>query len=332
MLVGYMEGLAFDEQRPNWDGDGPRPLKWTAWYPAAEGVPEQRTAPPFWFEEAPVVREAPLLLLAGAYPLVLLSLGTGGVAAGLAWLGHRLAQRGFVVLAVNHHGNTGNEPYRAEGFVCLWERARDLSALLDQTDWRQRLGGRLKPWAYIAGFSAGAYAAMLLMGARVAYSQFEPANPVKSPLRGPREFPNLADEIPVLLERSAVFRQSWARRSDNYADGRFGAALALAPGRSVLGFAAESLTRINRPVQMIVGDADTIAPAATCAGWLHSRVPGSRLAILGTGVGHYAFLPEPTPFGRQEAPDIFVDAAGVDRRAIHDQVAASAISTFGEAP
>ena len=58
-------------------------------------------------------------------------MGPAELALGMEWLGRRLAQRGFIALAVNHHGNTGLEVYRAEGFLCLWERARDLSALLD---------------------------------------------------------------------------------------------------------------------------------------------------------------------------------------------------------
>jgi predicted dienelactone hydrolase len=330
MPVGFMEGLSFDLQRPNWDGDGPRPLKWAAWYPAANGAKEQPSSVPSWFREAATARDAPLLQTEIGYPLVLLSHGAGGVAVGLGWLGHRLAQRGFVALAVNHHGNTGVEPYRAEGFLCLWERARDLSALLDQNDWRDRLAADLSDRVCVAGFSAGAYAAMLLMGARVAYSQFEPANPLKSPVRGPREYPNLAIQIPSLLESNAVFKESWGRRSDSCSDDRFRAALVLAPGRSVLGFAPESLTQITRPIRIIVGDADTIAPAAECSGWLHSRVPGSELEML-LGAGHYVFLPEAASLGLKQAPEIFVDATGVDRRTIHNHVAQSATRFVGAA-
>jgi predicted dienelactone hydrolase len=312
--------------------EGLSPLKWAAWYPAIASAAERPISTPSWFREAPVARDAGLLPAERPHPLVLLSHGTGGVAAGLAWLGHRLAQRGFVVLAVNHHGNTAAEPYRAEGFLCLWERARDLSVLLGKSDWRERLGGNFNGDVYVGGFSAGAYTAMLLMGARVAYSQFESGNPRKSPIRGPREFPNLADEIPSLLESNAVFNKSWQRRSDSYSDERFSAALVLAPGRSVLGFATESLMGIDRPIRIIVGDADAIAPAAECSGWLHNHLRGSELEILGSGVGHYVFLPEATPLGLAEAPDILTDASGVDRRAIHDHVALSATTLFGSAP
>jgi predicted dienelactone hydrolase len=327
MPVGYKEGLSFDAQRLNWRGDGPRPLAWYVWYPTAAGAVERIASAPSWFEEGPLAPDAELKPSEKPYPLVLLSHGAGGVAAGLEWLGHRLAQRGFVALAVNHHGNTGAEPFRAEGFLCLWERALDLSALLSDNGWRRKLAGDVSANACVAGFSAGAYAAMLLMGARVTFSQFEPENPVKSPLGGPREFPNLTDEIPALLEKNAVFQKSWERRKESYADNRFSAALALAPGRSVLGLEEKSLMRINKPVQIFVGAADTIAPPEQCSGWLHKCVSSSALEVL-PKAGHYIFLPEPSPLGLEKEPDVFIDAPGVDRNSVHERVALSAIELF----
>ncbi|MEM7237274.1 MAG: alpha/beta fold hydrolase [Pseudomonadota bacterium] len=328
ITVGFTEGLSFDPRRPNWDGDGPRPLHWFAWYPAVDTLPGKVSSERTWFQAGPIARDACLRPSHNAYPLVLLSHGTGGIAAGLEWLAHPLASSGFVVLAMNHHGNTGSEPQRAEGFLCLWERAADLTALLDDQGWRTRLKGDFKKQAAIAGFSAGAYTAMLLMGARVAYTQFEAGNPEKSPIRGPIEFPNLADEIPTLLNRSEVFRDSWERRSDHYADDRMKSALVLAPGRSIRGFSKKSLHHIKSPIQIITGESDLIAPVEHCASWLHNELPISNLQILEAGVGHYTFLPEPSPLGLKEAPDVFVDGAGVNRRAIHEAVSSTAVDFF----
>ncbi|WP_428426006.1 alpha/beta hydrolase family protein [Pararhizobium sp.] len=238
----------------------------------------------------------------------------------LEWLAYRLAQRGYVVLGVNHHGHTNGEPYRAEGFLCLWERARDLSALLDDPSWRSAIGGVIDDEAGVAGFSAGAYTAMLLMGARVAYSQFEPDNPVKSPIRGPREFPDLIDELPWLKDRP-VFRESWERRRSDYTDPRIKRAAVIAPGRSVLGFAHDSLQTIHKPIQVFGGDADTVAPPADCCAWINKHVPGSTLEIIKGGVGHYTFLPEGTEIGEHAAAELFQDKPGVVRATVHAYVA-----------
>jgi len=326
MPVGFSQGLSFDQSRTNWDGTGPRPLAWSVWYPANDEAIETPPLAPSWFKQEAVAYDAPIKLTSDPLPVVMLSHGSGGVAGGLSWLGHRLAQSGFVALAINHHGHTGSEPYRPEGFLCLWERASDLSALFDADDWKEVLGATFENRAHVAGFSAGAYTTLLLLGARVAYSQFEPDNPRKSPVRGPREFPDLAKHIPSLLH-DRIFLESWNRRRENFKDERFVNGLAIAPGRSVLGFAEDSLEQINAPVQIIGGDADTIAPANECCVWLHEKIRPSSLEILQGGVGHYTFLPEPTPQGIKTSPEIFYDS-GLQRRSVHDHVARSAITFF----
>ena len=146
-----------------------------------------------------------------------------------------------------------------------------------------------------------------------------------SPIRGPKEWLNLAAEIPRLLDSSGVFRKSWERRTASYGDGRIGAAIALAPGRSVRGLSERSLREIARPVRVMVGDDDEAAPPAECAFWLKDRVPMSQLESLGSGVGHYIFLPQATETGRREAPELFVDGPGVKRVSIQQRVVDVAI-------
>jgi predicted dienelactone hydrolase len=228
---------------------------------------------------------------------------------------------------VNHHGHTGSEPYRAEGFICLWERADDLTAILADRSWRNELGVEIEDRAFVAGFSAGAYTALLLMGARVAFSQFEPDNPIKSPIRGPREFPKLADELPKLFQ-NPVFQVAWQRRRADFSDKRIRRAIVIAPGRFVLGFSQESLQAIKEPIQIFGGDEDTVAPPSECCRWLHENISGSQYEILSGGVGHYTFLPEGSEIGCEAAPELFLDRKGVGRNAIHDYVAKSAAVFF----
>lgn len=325
MTVGFRQGEAFDATRTDWSGDAPRPLRWSMWYPSDPAVPETAERTESWFALGPNARDAPMRALPAPPGLALLSHGTGGVSRGLDWLARRLAEAGMIALAVDHHGNCGSEPYRAEGFLCLWERARDLSALLDAALWRSELGTEIAPGVLAAGFSAGAYAATLLIGGRVAFSQFEPDNPELSQIRGPREFPDLADRIPDLLATSAPFRAAWARRRDDHRDPRIRAALALAPGRSVRGLSPESLRGATGPLRIVVGDADRVAPPETCAVWLRDRVPGATLELARGGADHQVFLPPPSAKGLREAPDLFRDPPGVDRDAIHARAAAEAL-------
>jgi predicted dienelactone hydrolase len=330
--VGFREGRAEDRARRNWDGDEPRPLTWAAWYPVSDDEVEQAlvagpaAAPSFLLGRA--ARDAPLAKTRRSYPVALLSHGTGGMALGMEWLGRRLAQRGFVALAVNHHGNTDLEPCRPEGFLCLWERARDLSVLLDVIESRGEFADRLDmDRIFVGGFSAGAYTVAALLGAVTAFSRFQPSGSEPAAVPGPREFPDLAKHVPDLLASSAVFRDAWSRMSESYGDKRVRAALLCAPGRSILSFSEESLARIDAPVRIVVGGADKIAPAEECSGWLHKRLRASRLEVI-PDAGHYVFAPEPTEARRHTEPEVWADAPTVDRRAVHEKVAALAAKLF----
>jgi alpha-beta hydrolase superfamily lysophospholipase len=109
--VGMITRDFTDEHRKNWQGTAPRPLRTAIWYPASPTTIKEET-----IFGGPPDREvfAPVTVAAGAsvsntkqkYPFVLLSHGTGGSAVQMMWLGYYLAARGYIVAAVNHHGNT----------------------------------------------------------------------------------------------------------------------------------------------------------------------------------------------------------------------------------
>ena len=112
-------GLSFaayaDTVRRSWTGPEDRPLATAIWYPAAPGSRESE-----WrvgiFNAGWNARKAPLSAATAKRPLIVLSHGTGGGAAGMAWLAETLASNGYIVAAVNHHGNTAAEPsYQLQG-------------------------------------------------------------------------------------------------------------------------------------------------------------------------------------------------------------------------
>ncbi|MGA2289211.1 alpha/beta hydrolase family protein [Bradyrhizobium sp.] len=330
MPVGFRQGCFEDAARSKWDGSGPRPLSWAAWYPAAEDVVEQELragdTTAAWFAFGSAAPDAPIGQIHRRYPIVLLSHGTGGAAFHLEWLASDLARHGFIAVAMNHHGNTTTEPYRAEGFLAWWERARDLTVLLDLIASESAFAGHVDlNRVYVAGYSLGGCTVAALLGAITETSRFERSPRNKNFGRGPREFPDLADHLPGLLESSAIFRDSWARMSDSYLDPRVRAALILAPGNSVLGCNEDSLRSITTPNRIVVGGSDFVLPVAL---WLHERLPTSALDRLAPEAGHYVFMPEATEAGRLANPACCIDAPGVDRRSVHQHTAALAAELF----
>ncbi|WP_316229914.1 alpha/beta fold hydrolase [Bradyrhizobium sp. SZCCHNR1051] len=327
MRVGFRQGRFEDASRPNWDGDGPRPIDWFAWYPAANGAVETALPiapwPQGWFKAGPAALNAPLAASAGACPLVVYSHGTGCNGLQFEWLARELASRGFVAVAVNHHGNSNAEPYRAEGFLCSWERPRDVSLLIDHIVAHPDFEGRINlDRIYAVGYSLGGVTATALIGAIMIRSPFEPGANLG---RGPREFPDLVDHLPRLMEKSPIFRDSWARMSASHRDPRIKAALLLAPGRSVQGFFEDSIAAINVPTRIMVGGADALLLASR---WLHERLSGSAFEIVADDAGHYVFLPESTELGRQSDPACCVDPPSVDRGTIHRAVVTAALRLF----
>jgi len=83
----------------------------------------------------------------------------------MAWLGIELARHGFVAAAVNHPGNNATEPYTAQGFSTWWERARDLSVVIDCMLSDSKFGNRLDSHRIAAaGFSLGGYTMIEIAG------------------------------------------------------------------------------------------------------------------------------------------------------------------------
>jgi predicted dienelactone hydrolase len=319
--VGFRTAHFLDDSRLNWSGDGPRPLRWSAWYPAAPESPTiEVTIPPgrVLYSLGRLAPEAPLSNHADRYPVVLISHGTGGSASGLGWLASALAEQGFVVLGVDHHGNTGVEAYRPEGFLCWWERARDLTVLLDRLAEDGAFAGRLDlSDVAAAGFSLGGYTALALAGA-ITETDRMMAFVKEYPATGsPPEMPDLAAQIVPLMESNAVFRSSWERQSQSYRDERVRAVVAMAPAPPVRGFTDESLRGIHLPVTLLCGEADTEAPYELCSVWLNDRLSDSRLISLGTDVGHYTLLPVGTATATRSNSQYWTDAPGVIRAEVH---------------
>ena len=310
-------------------------MQTTIWYPTDDSV---RAVD--WYRGPP---GAPLFRLGvstlgapikskGRYPLIVLSHGTGGSAAMLGWLGEALTAEGYVVAAVDHHGNTSTENApAAAGFTLWWERATDVSVVIDRILADTALGPRIDPAAIgVAGFALGGYTALALAGARTSVGTWKAfcrsaARDAHEGFCDPQpEFPDLAEAFAKVRGDSAV-KASLARESNPFRDVRIRAAYAIAPvGRM---FTETSLRAIRLPVRIVVGNADHTAPAGTNGEYLAARIRGAQFRLV-TGASHYTFLAECGAAGKANFPQLCHELPHVDRDAIHRIVAADAISFF----
>ncbi len=336
--VGTTTRVFHPEARRNWRGAEHKELHVTIWYPAVDSTVEapQFIGPP----DAPLFQlglSAPNAQFAPAlrkFPLILLSHGTGGSAAQLAWLATALARAGFIAAAVDHPGNNSTESYTAEGFLLWWERATDISEVLDGVLKDPELGPKIDVTRVgAAGFSLGGYTVMELAGAETDVSpvfdkcRVAPRSPdcfvpemrkLDPPVQG-------GDELLARVRKTSG--ESLARSAESYRDPRITAVFAIAPALGQV-LTTESLRAIRTPVSIVVGAADPIAPANENADILRANVHGAREVVLPGQVAHYTFLDTCTELGKKQLAVYCIDAPGVDRDAVHAQVSAMAVQFF----
>jgi len=330
-----------DDASYDWRGAKTHALTTTIWYPA--DAQAQETAqwvgdPENAFATAGcAAQDAPMAKTPAKFPLVLLSHGTGGSAPMMAWLGTRLAGDGYIAVAVNHPGNNAVDAYTVEGFTLGWERAVDLSRVLDGMLGDEQFASRIDPERIgAAGFSLGGYTMMVIAGAVARPFDLEalakacnaprPTNPLCA---SPPEFPGLTEKALALAQRDPAYRAAIEKSAESHRDPRVRAVFAIAPVD--LQLTKVSLEGIRMPVKIVVGASDPIAPAPRNAEVLAGAIPGAKLTILPGGVAHYTFLDTCTALGRKQSPQFCVDKPGVDREGVHTRVARLAAGFFGRA-
>lgn len=334
--VGMVTSNFTDEKRKNWQSTEARPLKTAVWYPAAANATQSETifgGPPEKEIFAPVT-VAPGAEFSSAtrkYPLVLLSHGTGGSAIQLMWLAVYLASRGYIVAAVNHHGNTAAEPRLApQGFLLYWERARDLTAVLDNLLDDPFFGARIdRNRIGAAGFSLGGYTVISVAGGVFSQRQFDEfcGSPQRDFTCEPQqEFPDAPRLFAELKRSNPVVQESLRHAGDSYRDKRIKRVFAISPALGS-GFTASGLSKVRIPVRIVIGQADKITPLATNAQRYADLIKGARLTVLPGAIGHYTFLAECNAHGKAVL-DLCRDDDAIDRAAVHLQVARLALEFF----
>ena len=334
--VGYTEREWTDPTRSAWNSPTDWPIPAGIWYPA---TPEATEAPvvigppglPFLLRGW-VARDTPPADTATNLPLILLSHGTGGSREDLYWLAERLVQDGFVVAAVTHHGNSiQSDDLTAQGFFLFWERAHEMTVLLDRVLQDDVFGPRIDATRIgAAGFSLGGNTMTLLAGGRLdieayyAYCQGPEAR--AEDCEPPPESPFTVDDIETLIESDARVRASIESAGGNWRESRIGAVYAIAPA-ALAALPQSGAAQIEVPLRVTVGDQDTMAPPATNARPLAESAPRAELWVL-PGVDHYTFLGPCGWAGKLVLGEICVESQQLSRTQTLERVAADASAFF----
>lgn len=327
--VGRTSRAFVDSSRTAWDDSRPRPLATRIWYPAEAGSTESEwSAGGFRFGKS-----APDAAFADdrRRPLILLSHGTGGSAAQLSWLAEALAEAGFIVAGVDHHGNTATEEsYHPGGFVLPGERIRDLSVLLDRLLGDPDIGPHVDSTRVgAAGFSLGGFTVLGLAGATAGYERWRQQCATEETHAPwcmlPPKAPFTLADVDTLLRTNAAMRAALEREATPTLDMRISAVAAMAPALVPV-IDTLSLGVIARPLLVLLGERDAQVPVLRTASTLERHVENLKTTRL-TDVAHYAFLAPCTLRGR-----LFVrplcEAGGTTREAVHQRAASEVVAFF----
>lgn len=297
----------YDEQRQ-------RPLITEVWYPVDDAIPSKQVAG-MWIR-CPEARDALIKDLSSKYPLIIMSHGNGGDRLNAAWLAEILAANGYIVAAMDHHGNTWNNKI-PENFLKIWERPLDVSFVIDQllenSPFRDNID---QAKIGFIGFSLGGNTGIWIAGGR-----FDPFD--KLPLN---EIPD--NQLPVAVSQEMINSIDFSPAHKSYQDKRVSAMFLMAPALGSL-FNANSLQAIQTPIYIVASEGDVLVPPDRNAKMLASKIKKAVCTLIPGAANHYVFLNEVSKGGRMLLDkSIAIDPPNVDRKHIHNDIARSAVEFF----
>ncbi len=263
-------------------------------------------------------RDAPIHEQVKKLPLIVMSHGYMGDRYGHEWLQELLAANGYIVAVPDHFGNT-HYLQRAEDSLKRWNRAKDISyvidQLLDDSQWKQHIDPERIGFA---GFSLGGLTGIWLAGGI--------ADQYPTPIMGTSPLIQIDEgTTPEIIEKI-----DFSKAKTSYEDKRIKAEFLMAPAYGVA-FSKEGLSNIDIPIMIVSGQGDKIVPVKDNAKFFADHIKSSAIKILPGRVGHYIFLNAAGQGRHKELPSFLTeDDVNVNREKVQAEVGNMAIKFFNK--
>jgi len=283
------------------------------WYPVDPGAGKTPSRNPwdlFEISDAPPSNPA-------EKSVVVISHGYTSNPHQLSWLIRDLVANDFVVIGIQHLDRTGSVVQ-----LNHWQRARDISAMIDQLAVSRFASAVNMGNIGIAGFSLGGTTAIWVSGGRS--TQLDSVIPGPESVVNPEEF-SVMEEGLASLDRKMMAK--------NWRDSRVKAAFVISPAWGWI-FDSKSLHKISVPTYIIAPAEDGLLITDANAGFFAHHIPHSIFQIIPGKANHYVFItPVDADKRRQIDPTgylsiLFEDNSSVDRSWIQSRVSSEAARFF----
>ncbi|MBL8791646.1 MAG: hypothetical protein JNM45_14230 [Rhizobiales bacterium] len=265
----------------------------------------------------------------GQHPVVLLSHGMGGTYLSLNWLASGLAERGAIVISVNHPNGSFKDRDLSRMFN-HWTRVQDLQVALASVLADKRFSASIDPSRiYVAGFSFGGWTALSMGGATTHLG----SNAAYCKAAGDRSH-TCTDLSTYGLDPARANPQLWAA---SYKDGRIKAVAAIDPGLT-WGMTGDDVKNLDGTRLLLIGlgtgTARLYATDTSAKGsGFEALVPGAKVRVLAPAF-HFTAMPVCKPGAETFLADthddpVCSDPPGSNRAAVHDQILALVAAHFG---
>lgn len=304
--------------RPVEFSDGDRRIALFLFYPAKQDASTKPFVLPFTVN-LNLLADPPPDFGATKRPLIVLSHGRGSNGLLYAWFAEYLAQRGYIVAAINHYRANSYDSNITYLSGKIWQRPKDIAKAIDFLRADPAWGPAIDAEKIgVAGHSQGGFTSLWVGGAKVNADKF---------LAFQRGWKNNR-MVPAHLRAEMPLDPSPAL---DVGDARVKASFAMAPGIiQAFGMDEAGLGAMTTPAYITVGARDTQTPAGPNAEFAAKHIPNAELVVIPGLVDHEIFTNECDQEGRDEFPEACIDAPGVDRAAIHKSVGEAAAKFFGE--
>jgi len=301
MLLGALFAVGFTHVSVP---DGPTSIDTAIWYPTTAPVHDDAVGP---FLQ-PVALDA--IPSGTAFPLIVISHGTGGDFSNHADTAYALAQAGFVVAAPTHEGDNWRDQSRA---LDILDRARQVHVVLGYVlaQWHPGLIDARRVGAF--GFSSGGFTVLVAAGGD----------------------PDLATidahcrAHPFFFDCRLRATHSAGSPEAAVHDTRIRALVVAAPALGFT-FSKTGLASVTIPVQLWRADDDHVLPAPYYADAVRAALPAAPFFYDVPGAGHYDFIAPCSQVLAQLAPVICTSEAGFDRAAFHRTFNARIVAFFNQ--